>query len=68
MRESVVQILPYGFNYNFTTVEIIHFDTAGRFAASSIGGAVYFVLIKDEGFRFMYLGFLKNKNEAVEHA
>jgi len=44
--------------------EVIHSDLSGKMPVASLGGAQYFLLLKDEatGFRSVY--FLKHKNEA----
>lgn len=45
--------------------DLIHSDLCGPFEQESIGGAKYFMLLKDDfsGFRFVY--FLKHKNEVA---
>ncbi|XP_021959280.1 uncharacterized protein LOC110855167 [Folsomia candida] len=46
--------------------EMVHMDLAGKMSVASLGGAQYFLLLKDDatGFRTVY--FLKSKDEAKD--
>ncbi|CAG7815565.1 unnamed protein product [Allacma fusca] len=45
--------------------EIIHADLAGPMPTPSLGGAKYFLLMKDQASGFRYVNFLKHKNETA---
>lgn len=47
--------------------EILHMDLCGPMEVSSLGGAYYYLLIKDDYSRFRTVYFLSNKSDTVKH-
>lgn len=47
--------------------EILHMDVCGPMETTSLGGAKYFLLIKDDYTKFIKVYFLKSKSETVHH-
>lgn len=46
--------------------EIFHIDLCGKMSTSSIGGANYFMLVKDDYSRYCFVYFIKSKTEVLE--
>lgn len=53
-------------NINYGVGECLHVDLSGR-SDPSLGGAQYFMLIKDKMSGFRHIYFLKHKNDAIVH-
>ena len=45
--------------------ELLHADLCGKMSQPSLGGALYYILIKDDCTSYMFMAFLKNKNDAM---
>ncbi|KAL7288383.1 hypothetical protein TKK_0017712 [Trichogramma kaykai] len=49
-----------------TPGELFHVDLCGKMSISSIGGANYFMLLKDDYFKYSYVYCLKEKSEVMK--
>lgn len=47
--------------------ETFHVDLCGKMSTPSIGGANYFMLLKDDFSRYCYIYFLKNKTDVLDN-
>ena len=57
---------PQGQQHNYKPGEFVHADLSGKMRISSIGGAKYFLLFKDDATGFRMVQFLKRKLEVPE--
>lgn len=46
--------------------EVIHTDVCGQFQVPSLGGSLYYLLLKDDYSHFRFVYFLRHKNEVAE--
>lgn len=47
--------------------EFIHSDLCGPLSQTSIGGTKYFILFKDDSSGYVFIDFLRNKYDALDH-
>lgn len=47
--------------------KVFHADLCGKMSTASIGGANYFLLLKDDFARYCYIYFLKNETEVLKN-
>lgn len=47
--------------------EVFHADLCGKMSTQSMGGANYFLLLKDDFSRYCYIYFLKEKSDVLEN-
>ena len=46
--------------------EVFHADLCGKMSKPSIGGANYFLLLKDDHSRYCFVYFLKEKSDTIK--